>query len=145
MGKKESADYSGFSSHHNNRSVDKLRLAEPQTSSHSCSITENFAESEANDQEQPFSKTEPDNSGFAGLPQSNLESDDTESLVLLPHLENIDCEDQPLFFIEDIIMEDDTKDMPELDDYWEWDRQREQFVHIDETTGEKVWCPKWFD
>ncbi|KAK3998334.1 hypothetical protein QBC44DRAFT_363870 [Cladorrhinum sp. PSN332] len=31
------------------------------------------------------------------------------------------------------------------DNYWKWDQQREQFIHLDVNTGKSVACPNWFD
>ncbi|KAK4160075.1 hypothetical protein QBC43DRAFT_120534 [Cladorrhinum sp. PSN259] len=31
------------------------------------------------------------------------------------------------------------------DNYWEWDRERQQFIHTDTDTGKAVACPNWFD
>ncbi|KAK3381325.1 hypothetical protein B0H63DRAFT_200530 [Podospora didyma] len=47
--------------------------------------------------------------------------------------------------------EQDYADLPkrephyEKDNYWEWNREKEQFYHKDNETGEDIWCPKSFD
>ncbi|KAI0010356.1 hypothetical protein F4779DRAFT_577822 [Xylariaceae sp. FL0662B] len=41
--------------------------------------------------------------------------------------------------------EDEDASDEEVDEYWTWDRKVQQFVHIDEDTGEKVYHPDEFD
>ncbi|KAK0739155.1 hypothetical protein B0T21DRAFT_346501 [Apiosordaria backusii] len=40
---------------------------------------------------------------------------------------------------------DQKNDDPVEDTFWEWDRERQRFVHTDDLTGEEIVCPEYFD